>query len=105
MTDHDEVSSFSTRPLDESRRPDARRMRFRPGRGWRERLHALLRLPERFVRWVVFQKQRLGWKRFLLRCGGIAAVMVVLYGGFLWLTLPSIDEQSILAASQSTVIT
>ncbi len=56
-------------------------------------------------RWIVRKKQELGWGKFLpIVIGGFVGLFAI-YILFLILTLPSIDEQSLLAASQSTVIT
>jgi membrane peptidoglycan carboxypeptidase len=56
-------------------------------------------------RWVVRQKQRLGWKRFLLRAAGLGVFLGILYFAFLWFTLPNINDPASLLASQSTIVT
>ncbi|MDD4319748.1 MAG: penicillin-binding protein [Candidatus Peribacteraceae bacterium] len=57
------------------------------------------------ARRILSWRRMLGWKRFLLRAGGIGAVLGITYLGFLWLTLPDVDDPTSLLASQSTVIT
>jgi membrane peptidoglycan carboxypeptidase len=57
------------------------------------------------ARWLIMQKRRLGWKRFLLRGAGLAFLLGVAYLGVLWLSLPDTSDPSALLASQSTVIT
>jgi hypothetical protein len=49
-------------------------------------------------------KEELGWKRLILRTGGVGTLLVILYVGFLWFTLPVVNDQTILRASQSTAI-
>ncbi|MSR87342.1 hypothetical protein EXS70_04200 [Candidatus Peribacteria bacterium] len=51
------------------------------------------------------KQQQWGWKRSILLVVVAGFTLFASYALFLWLTLPSIDEQSLLAASQSTVIT
>lgn len=50
------------------------------------------------------KKTEWGWKRFVFRSVLLVFGLSALYIVFLWITLPSIDKESILAASQSTVI-
>lgn len=67
------------------------------------------------LEWMQALQRRLGWlagrslgvgrPTFLLRVGLTGIGLLVLYVLFLILTLPSIDEQTLLAAAQSTVIT
>jgi membrane peptidoglycan carboxypeptidase len=99
-------NGFQIRPVEsrQIRWTQARPSRKRSNRDWKGILKTILSYPKRFVLWLVALKQRLGWKQFLLRAFGVGAGLVFLYIGFLWITLPSIDEQSILQASQSTVI-
>lgn len=49
--------------------------------------------------------QRWGWKSFVVRSFLAFFALLTVYLLFLWFTLPSISEETILAASQSTVIT
>src|SRR3989338_7904048 len=56
------------------------------------------------VRWLVREKNRLGWKMFLLRVFGIGFGAGVLYLGILWIMLPDIGDASTLFAAQSSVI-
>ena len=56
------------------------------------------------VRWLIREKNRLGWKMFLLRVFGIGFGAGVLYLGILWIMLPDIGDASTLFASQSSVI-
>lgn len=62
--------------------------------------HVVKRLWRRF--WEI--KEELGWKRLILRTGGVGTLLVILYVGFLWFTLPVVNDQTILRASQSTAI-
>ena len=55
--------------------------------------------------WLKRRKQQWGWRGLIVRTVTFLVCIVFVYSGFLWLTLPSIDEQTILAASQSTTIT
>ncbi len=55
--------------------------------------------------WLVALQQRLGWKRFIGRGVVVGGVLLMLYLGFLWITLPNLEDPSSLFAAQSTVIT
>ncbi len=55
--------------------------------------------------WLVRQQRELGWRRFLLRAGGAVGLVLFLYIGFLWFTLPNLDDPASLLAAQSTAIT
>lgn len=50
-------------------------------------------------------KTPLGWRKFMIYALSILFSIFVIYAFFLWFTIPSINEQMILSASQSTVIT
>ncbi len=93
-------SGFHIRTLDGDRRPSRA-----PSRKTRERLRAVWTAPHAWGLWLIRQGRSRGWKTSLLFVIGGVGGLGILYVAFLWLTLPSIDEQSILAASQSTVIT
>ncbi|TSC59168.1 MAG: Uncharacterized protein Greene041619_4 [Candidatus Peregrinibacteria bacterium Greene0416_19] len=54
--------------------------------------------------WIVGQQRILGWRRFGVRVAGILGSLVLLYMGFLWLTLPNLQDPVSLFAAQSTVI-
>src|SRR3989344_4154466 len=56
------------------------------------------------VRWLVREKNRVGWKMFLLRVFGVGFGAGVLYVGLLWIMLPDIGDASTLFAAQSSVI-
>ncbi len=82
-----------------------RRRRPRSREGARTFVRAVVHGIGQSGRWVVSQKRRLGWKKFLVRSAGVAVVLCILYVGFLWITLPNISDPTTLFASQSTVVT
>ncbi|MEK7217970.1 MAG: transglycosylase domain-containing protein, partial [Patescibacteria group bacterium] len=57
------------------------------------------------VRRLLRLQRTLGWRKFLLRAFGIAFLLGAAYAGFLWLTLPDVNDPTSLLAAQSTVIT
>lgn len=91
-------SGFTIRPLDATRN-------FRMVRRSRASWEKALQSPHAFLRWLWQKKNRLGWRRSFLYVLSSLFALCTLYILFLWLTLPSISEETILAASQSTVIT
>ncbi|NOS68234.1 MAG: penicillin-binding protein, partial [Candidatus Peribacteraceae bacterium] len=90
-------SGFTIRPLDVSRRFRERKPRAK----WEKILHA----PNVAIRWLWRKKEDLGWRKSFLYIFSALSTLFVLYALFLWLTLPSLSEEKIFAASQSTVIT
>ncbi|MFA6509756.1 MAG: penicillin-binding protein [Candidatus Peribacteraceae bacterium] len=102
----DSPEGFSIRPThgSEGHAPAARRRK-----GWGARLSSLLeRLAHALAslaRWVLRQQRTLGWRKFLLRGFGILFLLTAAYLGFLWLTLPDVNDPTSLLAAQSTVIT
>jgi membrane peptidoglycan carboxypeptidase len=76
----------------------------RPYRRPSSKRPAWINAPLQAWQWIHDVQQRLGWKKFLLRCTGITVLLLFLYFIFLILTLPSV-EQTINHAAQSTVIT
>jgi len=55
--------------------------------------------------WLVQLRRDLGWRRFIVRLGGIACLLGIAFLGYLWLTLPNVDDPTSLLAAQSTVVT
>jgi membrane peptidoglycan carboxypeptidase len=55
--------------------------------------------------WIKKKKNELGFWRFSVRAGGILVLLIALYVGILYLTLPSISDPGALFAAQSSVIT
>lgn len=97
-------SGFSTRTLTSATHPSPPRkpVKVENGSGL---LRRLLRMPVTVIVWLMGEQRRLGWKRFFLRILFAIVVLFALYILFLILTLPRIDERTILSAAQSTVIT
>ncbi len=90
-------NGFTIRPLDTEQNFRARR----PRANWEKILHT----SNAAVCWLWRRKEYLGWRRSFLYTLSALFSLATFYLLFLWLTLPSINEQTILAASQSTVIT
>lgn len=99
-------SGFHIRRIDESQ-PASRppqRSGTRPD-GTEKRGAAALFAALAPFRWIIARKRALGWKLFLLQASIWGCIALALYIGFLWATLPRVDEQTIFAAAQSTTIT
>ncbi len=101
-------SGFTIRPIqsDSRRTPSVFRRNTQTSTGG---LGGVLRtvaiFPLTFFGWLRRRQQTLGWRKFFA-IGFVGFLGIIgFYVIFLWLTLPSISEQTILAASQSTVIT
>ncbi len=95
-------SGFSIRPIDQRpQRESARKAK----KHISHLVSIAVRWPARAVRFLIAQKRRLGWFKFLL-FGFLGFVGILgLYLLFLLITLPSISKETILAPSQSTIIT
>ncbi len=105
------MNGFTIRPIDQRppRNGDAARTTVRTNRSESGRTARSLKggfsALVKFPGWILQKKRQHGWRMFLLYSLSAFFSLLVLYALFLWATLPSIDEQSILSASQSTVIT
>lgn len=78
------------------------RARMQDGRSW---LFKIFNATCALFRFLRQKKAALGWRKSFLCIFSVICVLFIIYLIFLWLTLPSISEETILAASQSTVIT
>ncbi len=95
------TNGFSVRSVSGERRPTRARSKVNGV----QIIRKTLILPFSAMHWFWRTGNARGWKKTLLFVLAAVLALSTLYALYLWLTLPSIDAQSLLAASQSTVIT
>lgn len=97
------TAGFQIRSISE-KRPQGGRMPFSRA-AKKIRTGSAMALPKRAFFWIREKWHQHGKWGFTWRAGVWAGGLMIVYILFLWLTLPRIDEETILAASQSTVVT
>ncbi len=97
------TEGFQIRSISEKRAPQ-RSVRFRSAVG-KLRSSRIKHWPSRLVAWVQQELEKRGKWGFIRRMSLYGMGLLALYIAFLYLTLPRIDQETILAASQSTVVT